>query len=117
MAVSDAAGQNIVRMASVASFFISRIDSAADAALKAKWKDASESDRPRIEALLGKTAIANAKRAYALFGRMFSGPRWQALESKGARPQRLLWASTSTKDPKYRDVMYIEELIGQHTVN
>jgi transaldolase/glucose-6-phosphate isomerase len=112
-----AAGQDVHRMASVASFFISRIDSAADAALKSKWKDASESDRPRIEALLGKTAIANAKRAYALFGRMFGGARWQALESKGARPQRLLWASTSTKDPKYRDVMYIEELIGPHTVN
>jgi len=112
-----AAGQDISRMASVASFFISRIDTAVDAALKAKWKDASEADRPRIEALLGKIAIANAKRAYVLFGRLFSGPRWEALEAKGARPQRLLWASTSTKDPKYRDVMYIDELIGPHTVN
>ncbi len=112
-----AAGNEVNRIASVASFFISRIDSAVDAALKARWKEASENDRPRIEALLGRVAIANAKRVYALFGRLFSGARWQALESKGARPQRLLWASTSTKDPKYPDVMYIDELVGAHTVN
>ncbi len=110
-------GRSINRIASVASFFVSRIDTAVDKLLKERWKTASAQDRTAIEGLLGKTAIANAKRAYARFNGMFSGPRWEALRKKGARFQRLLWASTSTKNPAYRDVMYIEELIGPHTVN
>ena len=87
------------------------------------YEDAAEAflqgleERTVIEGLLGKAAIANAKRAYGRFQKIFSGPRWEALEKKGAHPQRLLWASTSTKNPSYRDVIYIEELIGQHTVN
>ena len=112
-----AKGQPIDRIASVASFFVSRIDTAVDKLLQDRWKAASTADRAVIEGLLGKAAIANAKRAYALFGKIFSGPRWEALAKKGAQPQRLLWASTSTKNPSYRDVIYIEELIGQHTVN
>jgi transaldolase/glucose-6-phosphate isomerase len=112
-----AKGQPIDRIASVASFFVSRIDTAIDKLLQDRWKTASTADRAVIEGLLGKAAIANAKRAYALFGKIFSGPRWEALAKKGARPQRLLWASTSTKNPSYRDVVYIEELIGDHTVN
>ena len=112
-----AKGQPIDRIASVASFFVSRIDTAVDKLLQDRWKTSSTADRTVIEGLLGKAAIANAKRAYALFGKIFSGPRWEALAKKGAQPQRLLWASTSTKNPSYRDVIYIEELIGQHTVN
>ena len=69
------------------------------------------------EALRGKTAIANAKLAYASYMRIFSGTRWENLAEKGARPQRLLWASTGTKNPAYRDVLYVEELIGSNTVN
>ena len=71
----------------------------------------------QLSGLAGKTAIANAKVAYQRFNGLFSGPRWQRLAEQGARPQRLLWASTSTKNPAYRDVLYVEELIGQHTVN
>ncbi|MGA2183980.1 MAG: bifunctional transaldolase/phosoglucose isomerase [Bryobacteraceae bacterium] len=112
-----AKGLPIDRIASVASFFVSRIDTAIDKLLQDVWKNAPAADRTMIEGLLGKAAIANAKRAYARFQKIFSGPRWEALEKKGARPQRLLWASTSTKNPSYRDVIYIEELIGQHTVN
>lgn len=98
-----AAGGEIGHIASVASFFVSRIDSAVDPLVP--------------EPLRGKTAIANAKLAYESFKRIFSGPRWEALAAKGAQPQRLLWASTSTKNPAYRDVMYVEELIGSNTVN
>jgi transaldolase/glucose-6-phosphate isomerase len=112
-----AKGLPIDRIASVASFFVSRIDTAIDKQLQDLCKKAAPADRAVIEGLLGKAAIANAKRAYALFQKIFSGPRWDALEKKGAHPQRLLWASTSTKNPSYRDVIYIEELIGQHTVN
>ncbi len=112
-----AKGLPIDRIASVASFFVSRIDTAVDKLLQDLWKTARPSERALIEGLLGKAAIANAKRAYARFQKFFSGPRWEALEKKGARPQRLLWASTSTKNPSYRDVVYIEELIGPHTVN
>lgn len=100
-------GLPVNRMASVASFFISRIDSAADKAIEAKG----------AKSLMGKVAIANAKVAYQRFEAMFAGPRWEALEKKGARAQRLLWASTSTKNPTYRDVLYVEELIGPQTVN
>ena len=112
-----AKGLPISRIASVASFFVSRIDTAIDKQLKDLWKTASTPDRAAIESLLGKAAIANAKRAYARFQKIFAGPRWAALQQKDARPQRLLWASTSTKNPAYRDVIYVEELIGPLTVN
>jgi transaldolase / glucose-6-phosphate isomerase len=101
------------RIASVASFFVSRIDSAVDKQLKAALKN----DPERLRQLKGKTAIANAKLAYQLYKELFSGPDWEALKSRGARPQRLLWASTGTKDPDYSDVMYVDELIGPDTVN
>lgn len=102
------AGEPIDRVASVASFFISRIDARIDPKLGASAEAAS---------LRGQVAIANAARAYALFQRTMSGSRWKALERLGARPQRLLWASTSTKDPAYPDVHYVEALIAPETVN
>jgi len=92
------------RIASVASFFVSRLDTAIDPLL-------SE------ERLRGKAAIANSRAAYQRFKTIFWGPRWERLANHGARVQRLLWASTSTKNPAYRDVLYVEELIGAHTVN
>jgi transaldolase len=95
---------------SVASFFVSRVDSEADKRLE-------EIGTPEALALRGKLAIANAKLAYEHYQREFSSPRWEFLESKGATPQRCLWASTSTKNPEYRDVIYVEELVGPHTVN
>ncbi len=104
-----AAGQPIDRIGSVASFFVSRVDSAIDKQLGGMGADA--------QALQGKAAIANAKLAYRLFQASFSGPRWAPLAAKGARVQRPLWASTSTKNPAYRDVIYVEELIGRDTVN
>ena len=95
---------------SVASFFVSRVDTEADKRLEAiGTKDAL--------ALRGKLAVANAKLAYEHYKEAFSGPRWDFLKGKGANPQRCLWASTSTKNPEYRDVLYVEELIGPHTVN
>lgn len=103
------AGVDLSRIASVASFFISRIDSAVDAQLKTKGE--------RANALLGKAAIANAKQAYALFKELFSSPRFTALRKAGARPQRVLWASTGTKNPAYPDTLYVDELIGPDTVN
>jgi transaldolase/glucose-6-phosphate isomerase len=113
-----AAGGDVSKVSSVASFFISRIDSLADALIQKKIDaGATGSDRKRLESLLGKVAIANGRMTYQRFKAIFSGPRWQALASKGARPQRVLWASTSTKNPKYRDVLYVEELIGRDTVN
>jgi len=113
-----AAGKPVDRVASVASFFVSRIDTAVDKLLDEKLKAASEpAQKQRLTALLGKAAIANAQVAYAAFEKIFSGPRWQTLEAKGARVQRPLWASTSTKNPNYPDVMYAEALIGPHTVN
>ncbi|MCA2982263.1 transaldolase [Gemmatimonas sp.] len=111
-----AAGLPIDRIGSVASFFVSRVDSAIDKQLGVMAAAAPE----RAEALLalqGKAAIANAKLAYRLFQASFSGARWAALSSRGARVQRPLWASTSTKNPAYRDVIYVEELIGPDTVN
>jgi transaldolase len=111
------AGQPIDGLASVASFFVSRVDTEADKRLEALAAKATGSDRDRILALRGKAAIANAKRAYRLFREQFSTSRWKALAAKGARVQRPLWASTSTKNPAYRDVMYVEELIGPETVN
>ncbi len=107
-----AAGQPVNRIASVASFFVSRVDAAVDAQLSARVAES-----PELETLLGKTAIANAKRAYRLFAEQFHGARWDALAKHGARVQRPLWASTSTKNPAYRDVLYVEALIGPHTVN
>ncbi len=110
------AGQSIDRVASVASFFVSRIDSEVDARL-AKLKQAG-GDAGRIDSLLGKAAIANAKIAYAdVYLPLIRDARWQALTARGARPQRLLWASTGTKNKAYSDVLYIDELIGPDTVN
>jgi transaldolase / glucose-6-phosphate isomerase len=102
---------------SVASFFVSRIDTAVDALLADKIKSATGAEKSRYEALLGKVAIANAKLAYQSYKRIFSGPRWNTLAARGAQPQRVLWASTGTKNPKYRDVLYVEQLIGANTVN
>jgi transaldolase/glucose-6-phosphate isomerase len=111
-------GQPIDRIASVASFFVSRIDTVADKLLGERIKaTAKAEERAQLELLRGKTAIANAKLAYQLYQALFSGERWTRLKDAGARPQRLLWASTGTKNPEYRDVMYIEELIGPDTVN
>lgn len=110
-------GEDISRLASVASFFVSRIDTLVDKKLEALKADAQNDARAKIEGLLGKVAIANAKLAYQRYLRLYSGPKWEALVKAGATPQRLLWASTSTKNPKYRDVLYIEELIGSPTVN
>ena len=102
----------------MASFFISRIDTLIDSMLNDKLKTASdESQKTLLNSLLGKVAIANGKLTYQAYERIFSGARWQALASKGAQTQRVLWASTSTKNPNYRDVIYVEELIGKDTVN
>ncbi|HSZ12090.1 MAG TPA: bifunctional transaldolase/phosoglucose isomerase, partial [Rhizomicrobium sp.] len=109
--------RDLKKIASVASFFVSRIDTLADKEIEAKLKAAQGEDAARLKGLLGKTAIANAKLAYEQYKHLFSGTRWDALASKGARPQRLLWASTSTKNKAYRDVMYVETLIGPDTVN
>lgn len=111
-----AAGLPIDRIASVASFFVSRVDSAIDKQL-ATMAAADPSRADVLLALQGKAAIANAKMAYRLFTASFSGARWDALSARGARVQRPLWASTSTKNPAYRDVIYVEELIGPNTVN
>ncbi|HEY5239025.1 MAG TPA: bifunctional transaldolase/phosoglucose isomerase [Rhizomicrobium sp.] len=107
---------DLKKIASVASFFVSRIDTLADKDIEEKLKSAT-GDIARLEALRGKVAIANAKLAYEQYTHLFSGARWDALVAKGARPQRLLWASTSTKNIAYRDVMYVETLIGPDTVN
>lgn len=105
-------------VASVASFFISRIDSAIDGILGARIKAATgSSERFMLESILGKVAIANAKLTYQRYKELYRSPRWKALEAKGAQTQRLLWASTSTKNPHYRDVIYVEELIGADTVD
>jgi transaldolase len=106
-----------VARASVASFFVSRVDTEVDKRLDALIPKLSGPDRERATALYGKAAIANAKLAYRLFRREFGTPRWAALRARGGRVQRPLWASTSTKNPKYRDVMYVEQLIGPDTVD
>jgi transaldolase len=111
-------GGNLRKMAGVASFFISRIDTLVDSIIDGKIK--ASSDLPQqalLKSLLGKVAIANGKLTYQRYQRIFSGPRWEVLAAKGAQTQRVLWASTSTKNPAYRDVMYVEELIGPDTVN
>jgi transaldolase / glucose-6-phosphate isomerase len=105
-------------VASVASFFVSRIDSAVDKQLDEKIARANDpTEKERLAALKGKVAIANAKLAYLEYKRLFSGARWDKLAAKGAKPQRLLWASTGTKNKDYSDVLYVEELIGPNTVN
>ena len=113
-----AANQPIDRIASVASFFVSRVDTLVDKRLAEKMAAASSGgEREELRRLLGKAGIANAKIAYAKYKEIFSSPRWRALAERGARVQRCLWASTSTKNPDYRDVMYIEGLIGPDTIN
>jgi transaldolase/glucose-6-phosphate isomerase len=113
-----ARGGDVSKMASVASFFISRIDNSIDAivaeCLKAS-KDPREQEQ--LKSLLGKVAVANGKETYVLYQKIFSGDRWKALATKGAQTQRVLWASTSTKNPHYSDVLYVQELIGPDTVN
>src|SRR5579872_7125065 len=111
-------GGNLKKMAGVASFFISRIDTLVDSMLNETLKGTSDASQQTLyNSLLGKVAIANGKLTYQRYQNIFSGPRWQALAAKGAQTQRVLWASTSTKNPAYRDVIYVEELIGPDTVN
>ena len=113
-----ASGGDPRRIASVASFFVSRIDTAVDAIIEEKLSSAAGTpDESALRGLLGKAAIANARLAYARFLDVFGGEEWKALAAKGARSQRVLWASTSAKNPAYRDVVYVEELIGPDTVN
>jgi transaldolase len=113
-----AEGKSITHLSSVASFFVSRIDTLADKWLQDATKTESDPQRSKeLKDLPGKIAIANAQIAYEHFMRTFSGSRWESLQSKGARVQRPLWASTSTKNPAYRDVMYVETLIGPNTIN
>jgi transaldolase/glucose-6-phosphate isomerase len=113
-----AKGQDISHIASVASFFVSRIDSLIDSKIDSMLKTETDSKKKALlESLQGKVAIANARRTYAKYQQLFGGTRWKALAAKGGQTQRLLWASTSTKNPKYRDVLYVEELIGPDTVD
>jgi len=113
-----AKGQDVSHIASVASFFVSRIDTLVDSRIDEKLKTESDSvKKALLESLRGKVAIANARRTYAKYQEFVGGPRWKALAAKGAQTQRLLWASTSAKNPKYRDVLYVEELIGADTVD
>ncbi len=109
------AGGDVSKVASVASFFLSRIDTNVDSRLDAKIQAGGNSEK--LSSLKGKIAIANAKIAYQKYKEIFGSERWQALTSKGAKVQRLLWASTSTKNPEYSDVMYVDELVGANTVN
>ena len=106
----EAAEGDLSRVSSVASFFISRTETAVDSRLDAIGS-------AEAEALKGKTAVAQGQLAYKLFLETFSGPRWEALVERGARPQRPLWASTSTKNPSYPDTLYVDTLIGPNTVN
>lgn len=113
-----AQGQDISKIASVASFFLSRIDSKIDEMIDAKLRNINDINvKAKLEAVKGKVAIANAKIAYQEYLKIIKTDRWQALAEKGAKVQRLLWASTSTKNPNYPDVMYVDELIGSDTVN
>ncbi len=112
------AGEDISKISSVASFFLSRIDVNIDDQLDAKIKSGVDQDTAaKLISLKGKVAIANAKIAYQHYLEIFGSDRWKALAEKGAQPQRLLWASTSTKNPEYSDVMYVDELVGADTVN
>ena len=112
-----AAGQPLNHVASVASFFVSRIDTVVDHLVDVKVKTATGAEKARLEGFAGKVAIANAKLAYQSYKRIFAGPRWEPLHAKGAQRQRVLWASTGSKNPHYSDVLYVEELIGPDTVN
>ncbi|NEQ22015.1 MAG: transaldolase [Microcoleus sp. SIO2G3] len=113
-----AKGGDISHIASVASFFVSRIDTAVDNQITAQLKTAADvAQRDLLKGLLGKVAIANAKLAYKRYQDIYSSSQWQKLASQGAQTQRLLWASTGTKNPQYSDVLYVEELIGSDTVN
>lgn len=112
------AGGDVSRVASVASFFVSRIDTAMDARIEQRVGAATDAgEQSALRGLLGRTAIANAKLAYADFQRLYAQTPWQALAARGAHAQRLLWASTGTKNPRYSDVLYVETLIGPNTVN
>jgi transaldolase/glucose-6-phosphate isomerase len=111
-----AGGGDVARIGGVASFFVSRIDTQIDKAIEAKLK-AGDPASDDLKGLLGKVAIANAKIAYQHWQEMMAGPRWKAMTAAGAHPQRLLWASTGTKNPAYSDVLYVENLIGPDTVN
>ena len=112
------AGGDVSNVASVASFFISRIDSALDAMLDTRLDGSSDArERALLKSLVGKVAIANAKLTYRRYQELFSDARWRELARQGAQTQRVLWASTGTKNPSYRDVIYVEELIGRDTVN
>jgi transaldolase len=111
-------GGDVSKMASVASFFISRIDSLVDSMLDARLKTSKDtSEQQQLKNVQGKVAIANGKQTYEKYQAIFGSDRWKALAAKGAQTQRVLWASTSTKNPAYRDVLYVEELIGPDTVD
>jgi transaldolase/glucose-6-phosphate isomerase len=112
-----AKGQDISHSASVASFFVSRIDTLVDSKIEELEKTATGAQKELLDSLHGKIAIANAKLTYQKYQELFGGTRWKALAAKGGQTQRLLWASTSTKNPRYRDVLYVEELIGADTVD
>ena len=113
-----AGGGDISKVASVASFFISRIDTLVDSLIGEQLKKETDAARKaKLQGILGKIAIANGKLTYEAYERIFSSPRWKALAAKGAQTQRVLWASTSTKNPAYRDVIYVEGMIGPDTVN
>jgi transaldolase len=111
-------GKDVSGLASVASFFVSRIDAEVEKRIgQSRAAGVDERHSRLFDALLGKVAIANAKLAYRKYQGLFSGARWEALTKKGAHTQRVLWASTGTKSPKYSDVLYVEELVGPDTVN
>src|SRR4029077_18211683 len=113
-----ARGGDPAKVASVASFFVSRIDVAVDALIEAHTRQPDRAEQhDALNGLRGKVAIANAKLAYQRYKRLFAGPRWEKLQDKGAQVQRLLWASTGVKNPAYRDVLYVEELIAPDTIN
>jgi len=113
-----AQGGDVSKIASVASFFISRIDSSVDAILTARLNTArDEREKTDLRSLMGKVAIANGKQTYQRYLTIFGSDRWKKLAARGAQTQRVLWASTSTKNPSYSDVMYVEELVGADTVN
>jgi transaldolase len=114
-----AKGEDISKIASVASFFLSRIDINIDERIEQKLKEGTDrlEKEAKLRQVLGKVAIANAKIAYQEYKKIFGSDRWQELAAKGAKVQRLLWASTSTKNPDYSDVMYVDELVGPETVN
>jgi transaldolase / glucose-6-phosphate isomerase len=109
--------QDISHSASVASFFVSRIDTLVDSKIEVMLKSANGASRDLLTSIEGKVAIANAKLTYEKYQELYNSSRWKALAAKGGQTQRLLWASTSTKNPKYRDVLYVEELIGADTVD